>query len=89
MVRSLIAIIRAGALLAVLPLVAACSGVNGVPVTGTVTFDGQFGCPLTPADTVIVTRSPRSLRLVRAPNRDFFAVLRTKLKWGESTARRR
>ncbi len=54
-----------------------------------VTFDGQFGCPLTPADTVIVTRSPRCLRLVRAPNRDFFAVLRTKLKWGESTARRR
>lgn len=54
-----------------------------------VTFDGQFGCPLTPADAVVVTRSPRSLRLVRAPNRDFFAVLRTKLKWGESTARRR
>jgi NAD+ kinase len=54
-----------------------------------VTFDGQVGCPLTPADSVVVTRSPRSLRLVRAPKRDFFAVLRTKLKWGESTARRR
>ncbi len=54
-----------------------------------VTFDGQVGCPLTPADSVVVTRSPRSLRLVRAPKRDFFAVLRTKLKWGESTTRRR
>jgi NAD+ kinase len=54
-----------------------------------VTFDGQFGCPLTPRDAVVVTRSPRCLRLVRAPNRDFFAVLRTKLRWGEPTARRR
>ncbi len=54
-----------------------------------VSFDGQFSCPLTPSDTVVVTRSPRRLRLVRAPSRDFFAVLRTKLKWGESSARRR
>ncbi len=54
-----------------------------------VTFDGQFGCPLTPSDAVVVTRSSRSLRLVRAPTRDFFAVLRTKLKWGESTTGRR
>ena len=62
-------------------------GARGVEVH--VTFDGQVGRPLTSEDTVVVTRSPRSLRLVRAPNRDFFAVLRTKLKWGESTARRR
>jgi NAD+ kinase len=54
-----------------------------------VTFDGQRGFALTGQDSVTVTRSPRSLRLVRAPARDFFAVLRTKLKWGESTARRR
>jgi NAD+ kinase len=54
-----------------------------------VTFDGQFGCPLTARDAVVVTRSPRCLRLVRAPSRDFFAVLRTKLRWGEPTARRR
>jgi NAD+ kinase len=54
-----------------------------------VTFDGQRGFALKGQDSVLVTRSPRSLRLVRAPARDFFAVLRTKLKWGESTARRR
>lgn len=54
-----------------------------------VTFDGQRGFALKSQDSVTVTRSPRSLRLVRAPARDFFAVLRTKLKWGESTARRR
>jgi len=54
-----------------------------------VTFDGQRGFPLSGTDTVTVTRSPLSLRLVKAPARDFFAVLRTKLKWGESTAQRR
>jgi NAD+ kinase len=54
-----------------------------------VTFDGQLGFALSGTDSVTVTRSPRSLRLVRAPARDFFAVLRTKLKWGESTTRRR
>jgi NAD+ kinase len=54
-----------------------------------ITFDGQRGFPLAFTDTVSVTRSPRSLRLVKAPGRDYFEVLRTKLKWGESTARRR
>jgi NAD+ kinase len=53
-----------------------------------VTFDGQSGPALSEADVVSVTRSPRCLRLVRAPARDYFEVLRTKLKWGESTARR-
>ena len=31
----------------------------------------------------------RTLRLVTAPGRDYYAVLRTKLKWGESTVRDR
>ncbi|HVR72146.1 MAG TPA: NAD(+)/NADH kinase [Vicinamibacteria bacterium] len=53
-----------------------------------ITFDGQRGFPLASTDTVTITRSPRSLRLVKAPERDYFEVLRTKLKWGESTARR-
>jgi NAD+ kinase len=53
-----------------------------------VTFDGQRGFPLSSEDTVVVTRSPRSLRLVKASGRDFFGVLRTKLKWGEGTTRR-
>jgi NAD+ kinase len=54
-----------------------------------ITFDGQRGFPLACTDTVKVTRSPRTLRLVKAPDRDYFEVLRTKLKWGESTDRRR
>jgi NAD+ kinase len=54
-----------------------------------VTADGQEGCPLGARDTVSVTRSPRTLRLVKAPARDYFELLRTKLKWGESTPTRR
>jgi NAD+ kinase len=53
-----------------------------------VTFDGQRGVPLSSEDSVVVTRSPRTLRLVKAKGRDFFGVLRTKLKWGEGTTRR-
>jgi len=53
------------------------------------TFDGQRGFPLRRQDSVQVTRSPRTLRLVTAAGRDFFEVLRTKLKWGESTVRER
>ena len=53
------------------------------------TFDGQRGFPLRRQDSVQVTRSPRTLRLVTAAGRDYFAVLRTKLKWGESTVRER
>jgi NAD+ kinase len=48
------------------------------------TLDGQRGFPLLGGDVVTVTRSPRSIRLVKA-QRDYFEVLRTKLKWGEST----
>jgi NAD+ kinase len=54
-----------------------------------ITFDGQQGFPLSAKDVVSVTRSPRVLRLVRAPARDYYEVLRTKLKWGEQAARRR
>ena len=53
-----------------------------------VTFDGQRGFPLETGDTVVVTRSPRALRLVQSPRRDYFEVLRTKLKWGDSAVRR-
>jgi NAD+ kinase len=54
-----------------------------------VSLDGQRGFPLQPQDVVTVTRAPRTLRLVKAPGRDYFEVLRTKLKWGESTTTRR
>jgi NAD+ kinase len=51
------------------------------------TLDGQRGFPLRGGDVVTVTRSSRTIRLVKA-QRDYFEVLRTKLKWGESTAQK-
>jgi NAD+ kinase len=48
-----------------------------------VTYDGQFGYPLQPDDVVRVRRSERTLRLVKAPARSYFELLREKLKWGE------
>jgi NAD+ kinase len=54
-----------------------------------ITLDGQQGFPLSAQDIVTVTRSRRVLRLVRAPARDHYEVLRTKLKWGEQAAQRR
>ena len=53
------------------------------------TFDGQRGIALSEHDSVTITRSPRTLRLVKAPARDYFEVLRTKLKWGEQTVTRK
>jgi NAD+ kinase len=49
-----------------------------------ITFDGQRGFSLRRDDLIEVTRSPRTIRLVKAPSRDFYEVLRTKLKWGDT-----
>jgi NAD+ kinase len=45
------------------------------------TVDGQVGFGLREHDRVEVGRAPAAIRLVRF--KDFFSVLRTKLKWGE------
>ena len=45
------------------------------------TVDGQVGFNLREHDRVEVGRAPAAIRLVRF--KDFFSVLRTKLKWGE------
>lgn len=47
------------------------------------TVDGQVGVPLLEHDTVEIRRAASRIRLVRFPQRDFFSVLRSKLKWGE------
>lgn len=47
------------------------------------TVDGQVGFGLREQDTVEVRRAVPRIRLVRFPQEHFFAVLRTKLKWGE------
>jgi NAD+ kinase len=49
----------------------------------TLWLDGQPGLPVTPKDAVRVRRADSRIRLIRDPNKSYFQVLRTKLKWGE------
>lgn len=46
------------------------------------TLDGQVGYPMQAADRVLVRKSKTTLKLVQPPNRNYFDVLRNKLKWG-------
>jgi NAD+ kinase len=48
-----------------------------------VTYDGQSGYPLQKGDSVKIRTSERKMRLVKAPARNYFELLREKLKWGE------
>jgi NAD+ kinase len=48
-----------------------------------VTFDGQAGFQLQMGDDIEVRRAEKPMRLIRPSTRSYFAVLRTKLKWGE------
>lgn len=47
-----------------------------------VTLDGQEGTSLGPGDVVHVTRSTRSIHLVKVSGRSFYDNLRAKLRWG-------
>lgn len=47
------------------------------------TMDGQVGYSLRQGDRVLVRKSPYKTRILLPCQRDFFQVLRTKLKWGE------
>jgi len=48
-----------------------------------VTLDGQEGTPLTENDRVFVRKSDQRVLLVQSPDKNYFDVLRVKLKWGE------
>jgi NAD+ kinase len=47
------------------------------------TLDGQVGLELRSGDRIHVSRANHTARLIMSEERDYFAVLRTKLKWGE------
>src|SRR5512134_863182 len=47
------------------------------------TLDGQVGFGLRAGDVVEVKKADAPLRFFRSPDKDYFTVLRTKLKWGE------
>ena len=48
-----------------------------------VTYDGQYGYPVHQGDVIRVRKATQVLRLVKAPARGYFELLREKLKWGE------
>jgi NAD+ kinase len=47
------------------------------------TLDGQIGFALYPFDQVTVTKAKNSVSFIKSPFKDYFQILRTKLKWGE------
>lgn len=47
------------------------------------TLDGQTGFHLMDGDRILVGRSPHRLQILHAPHRNYYAVLREKLRWGE------
>lgn len=46
------------------------------------TLDGQVGFPLQAGDRAVIRKSRTQFNLVQPPNRNYFEVLRNKLKWG-------
>jgi NAD+ kinase len=46
------------------------------------TLDGQTGFPMEAHDRVVIRKSAMTFNLVQPPNRNYFDVLRNKLKWG-------
>ena len=55
---------------------------RSIPDDVYVTVDGQVGMKLDSNDRVTVQKSERMVRLITPAGRDFFDVLRNKLKWG-------
>ena len=47
------------------------------------TLDGQVGFPLQYRDQVEVCRSDREITLIASPKKNFYEILRSKLRWGE------
>jgi NAD+ kinase len=47
------------------------------------TLDGQVGFKLEPRDRVAITKSPNKVAFVQSPQKTYFEVLRSKLRWGE------
>ena len=46
------------------------------------TADGQISCSLEPGDKVYVRRSDSHISLITNPYKNYFEILRTKLRWG-------
>ena len=47
------------------------------------TLDGQVSYALLPFDRVVITKAESHVFFIKSPFKDYFEILRTKLKWGE------
>lgn len=48
------------------------------------TFDGQVGLPIDEEHVIEVHKDPITVKMIKLPDRDFFDVLKTKLRWSGS-----
>jgi NAD+ kinase len=46
------------------------------------TCDGQVGLDLEPGDKIYIQRAKKAVRIIHSPFKDYFEILRTKLRWG-------
>jgi NAD+ kinase len=56
---------------------------SGIDEAVFLTLDGQVGVKLVRGDLVQIRKAEQATRLVQSRSKDYFEVLRTKLKWGE------
>ena len=45
------------------------------------TFDGQAGLEITRDDIITVSKGPYPIKMITKPDRHYFDVLKTKLRW--------
>ena len=62
---------------------------RGDPGEVFLTFDGQASEPLKPGDVIRVRKSRYGVKLLTLPDKNYFKVLRHKLRWAERPRRRR
>lgn len=48
------------------------------------TFDGQVGIPIDEDHQIVVSKDPIAVQAIQLPDREFFDVLKTKLRWSGS-----
>jgi NAD+ kinase len=48
------------------------------------TFDGQVGLPIDENHAIVVQKDPVAVQMIKLPDREFFDVLKTKLRWSGS-----
>jgi NAD+ kinase len=71
------------------PLVVRDSSLIEVTLSGDaesvfLTLDGQKGILMQSGDHVHIARAPERLKLIQPPQKSYFDILRSKLKWGEA-----